>query len=78
MTTVCQWNTSRGKNFSYVYTSYTANLRKWWGPPDGVFSHMSVLRLVGARREQLTDVKTALKTLKPKFDKAKKEFGLFA
>ncbi len=76
MTTVNHWNVSRGQKFEYVNTVYTVNLRRWWGWPKGIFANMSVVRMTLARAEEVADVHKALKVLKPKFDKAKKSFGL--
>ncbi len=76
MTTVNSWNMSHGRKFSYVYSGYTANLRRWWGQPKGTFANMSVILMASARSEELTNVHQALKILKPKFDKAKKTFGI--
>ncbi len=76
MTTVNSWNKSYGHQFSHVHSGYTANLRRWWGQPEGTFANMSVIRMVAARSEELNDVHQALKTIIPKFNKAKKEFGI--
>ena len=76
MTTVNAWNSACGKTFSYVLSGYTADLRRWWGRPEGPFANMSAICIALANREDLVDVHKAIKTLKPKFDKAKKEFGL--
>ncbi len=76
MTTVNDWNAAQGQSFSYVATGYTANLRRWWGWPKGIFANMSVICMVMAGKEELVDAHRALRTLKPKFDNAKKEFGL--
>ena len=76
MTTVNAWNSAYGETFSYVLSGYTVNLRRWWGRPEGTFANMSAICLVIANTEDLVDVHKAIKALKPKFDKAKKEFGL--
>ncbi len=76
LTTVSGWNSSLGQVFSYVSTGYTANLRRWWGWPEGLFANMSVVCMVMAKKEDLSDVHKALKILKPKFDRAKKSFGI--
>ena len=76
MTTVNAWNSTHGETFSYVLSGYTVNLRRWWGRPTGTFANMSTICFVISETENLIDVHKAIKALKPKFDKAKKEFGL--
>jgi NRPS condensation-like uncharacterized protein len=76
MTTVNAWNFACGETFSHVLSVYTVNLRRWLGQPEGSFANMSAIYLVEANREDLVDVHGAVKTLKNKFDKAKKNFGL--
>ncbi len=76
MTTINTWNSDRGERFSHVFSCYTADLRTWWGPPKGTFTNMSIICTAFAGTEYLSDVRKALKALKPKFDKAKREFGL--
>ncbi|MFH2012603.1 MAG: condensation domain-containing protein [Pseudomonadota bacterium] len=76
MTTVNAWNSACGKRFSRVLSGYTVDLRRWWGQPEGKYANMSAVCIALANTEDLADVHKAIKTLKPKFDKAKKEFGL--
>ena len=76
MTTVNTWNLACGETFSYVLSIYTINVRRWLGQPEGSFANMSAIYPVVANSDDLVDVHKAIKILKNKFDKSKKNFGL--
>ncbi len=76
MTTINQWNRLRCKKHSYLATIYTANLRRWWGQPSGIFANMSVIRFVRIKTEDAKTVHQTMEAVKRKIDKAKKVFGI--
>ena len=76
MTTVSQWNRSRGEGHTHTTSVYTANLRKWWGEPAGTFANMSIIRLIRIKTDHSLTLPGALKQVKKWIDREKKSFGL--
>lgn len=71
-----EWNTARGDSREWLKFMYTANMRRWWGEPDGTFGNYSVILIFEEMNENLADPATALASVKTKMDAVKKRIGL--
>ena len=76
MTTVSKWNRSQGEAHSHTTSVYTANLRRWWGQPAGLFANMSIIRLIRIKTDKNLTLPQALRQVKKWIDKEKSTFGL--
>ncbi len=71
-----KWNTYRGDKRKWLKFGYTADLRRWWGEPNGTFGNFSVLLMHEANHEDLQTPSRALTVTKVKMDATKKWIGL--
>lgn len=76
MVTLKKWNDPEGRKYSGVNSCYTADIRRWWGEPEGTFSNMSIVRMLSIPSGCLDNMEDALACVKRKMDRAKREFGL--
>lgn len=73
---IMEWNKKCGDTRNWLKFGYTANLRRWWGEPNGTFGNFSVILIHEETTKNLQDTNTALVTIKSKVDKIKKRIGL--
>lgn len=73
---IYNWNKNRGDDRDWLRFGYTANLRRWWGEPQGTFGNYSAIITFEEMTENLTSPKTALSSVKTRMDKEKKSLGL--
>jgi NRPS condensation-like uncharacterized protein len=72
-----KWNKDRGDDREWLRFCYTANLRRWWGEPNGTFGNFSVILVYDEINANLQDPPiAALATIKSKIDKLKNLIGL--
>ena len=71
-----KWNKDRGEDREWLKFGYTANMRRWWGEPNGTFGNFSVVLTYDEINANLQDPSVALATIKSKLDKLKKRIGL--
>ncbi|MCI5146854.1 MAG: hypothetical protein D3923_15350 [Candidatus Electrothrix sp. AR3] len=71
-----QWNTDRGDERAWLRFYYTANLRRWWGEPNGTFGNFSIVLTHEEVFENLQSPSLALANTKAKVDKVKKLIGI--
>ncbi len=71
-----KWNTHRGDQRTWLKFGYTANLRRWWGEPNGTFGNFSVILMYEANHENLQSLSKALTVTKIKMNAIKKWIGL--
>lgn len=70
------WNQGRGDRREWLKYGFTANLRRWWGEPEGTFANYSAILMHEETVENLEDMKTALAATKSKMDRVKRYIGL--
>jgi len=73
---IMKWNKDHGDNREWLWFGYTANMRRWWGEPNGTFGNFSVLLPYEEINANLQDPSIALAAIKSKLDKLKKWIGL--
>ena len=71
-----KWNKDHGDDREWLRFGYTANLRRWWGEPNGTFGNFSVVLIHDETNENLRVPSIALTSTKSKVDKIKKIIGL--
>ncbi|CAK8722658.1 Condensation domain-containing protein [Candidatus Electrothrix aarhusensis] len=70
------WNTKRGDKRNWLRFSYTANLRRWWGEPNGTFGNFSAILTHEEVFHNLQSPNLALTATKAQLDQEKKHIGL--
>lgn len=75
LSAACTWNRERGEKFSRIRTVYPANLRRWWGEPEGAIGNMSCLNVICERADRLAEPRMALKTMRARLDRQKRVMG---
>jgi NRPS condensation-like uncharacterized protein len=71
-----KWNKDHGDDREWLRFVYTANLRRWWGEPNGTIGNFSVILVYDEIEANLKDPSMALAVIKSKLDKLKKWIGL--
>lgn len=71
-----KWNKDHGDDREWLKYAYTANMRRWWGEPNGTFANISAVLLHHELYENLQEVSNALTITKSKVNKVKKIIGL--
>lgn len=71
-----KWNEDRGDDREWLRFGYTANMRRWWGEPNGTFGNFSVVLTYDEITANLQNPSMALAATKSKLDKLKKWIGL--
>ncbi|XOF33818.1 MAG: condensation domain-containing protein [Candidatus Electrothrix sp. YB6] len=72
------WNKKLGDERDWLKFFYTANLRRWWGEPEGTFGNFSIVLPHEEIYENLQTPSIALASTKAKVDKVKETIGLHA
>ena len=70
-----QWNTEHGDERNWLRFFYTANLRRWWGEPNGTFANFSTVLWYEELTKNLQSPSLALVATKAQLDRAKKTIG---
>lgn len=75
---IYQWNRKRipGEKRNWLKFGYTANLRRWWGEPEGTFGNFSSVLMFEQSIEKINDPKALLDTVKTRMDHTKKRISL--
>ena len=75
---IMEWNRERGDERDWLRFLHTANLRRWWGEPDGTFCNFSVVLRYEESAEKLRSPSLALAAVRAQLDLEKKHIGLDA